>query len=136
MKRKHYSGYQSFQYLEPGVDYKPFKLARQLGRVASTPYPVTGEPDARVRRLFEEHPVISLHGDHVGLHHVFASQLSISSAHGTRDFEAVEYVDGLENPAECFWNITRWLAKHGYSDADIAKVVGGNVLRVLEQVWV
>lgn len=78
----------------------------------------------------------SLFGDHVGLHHVFAGQLSISSAHGTRDFEEVEYVDGLENPSECFWNITRWLVAHGYSDADIAKAIGGNVLRVLEQVWV
>ncbi len=77
----------------------------------------------------------TLFGDHVGLHHVFASQLSISSAHGTRDFEEVEYVDGLENPAEGFWNITRWLVAHGYSDADIAKVIGGNVLRVLERVW-
>jgi membrane dipeptidase len=48
----------------------------------------------------------------------------------------VEYVDGLENPSECFWNITRWLVSHGYSDADIAKAIGGNVLRVLEQVWV
>jgi membrane dipeptidase len=78
----------------------------------------------------------SLFGDHVGLHHVFASQLSISSAHGARDIEEVEYVDGLENPAECLWNITRWLVKHGYSDADIAKAIGGNVLRVLDQVWV
>ena len=77
----------------------------------------------------------TLFGDHVGLHHVFANQLSISSAHGTKDFEEVEYVDGLENPAEGFWNITRWLVAHGYSDAEIAKAIGGNVLRVLERVW-
>lgn len=77
----------------------------------------------------------SLFGDHVGLHHVFASHLSIASAHGARDVDEVAYVDGLENPAECFWNITRWLVAHGYADAEIAKVIGGNVLRVLEQVW-
>lgn len=74
-------------------------------------------------------------GDHVGLHHAFASQLSISSSHGTRKFEEVPYVDGIENPAEAFPNIVRWLVKHGYSDEDIAKVIGGNVMRVLEQVW-
>jgi membrane dipeptidase len=30
----------------------------------------------------------------------------------------------------------RWLVKHGYSDEDIAKVVGDNVLRLLRDVWV
>ena len=46
------------------------------------------------------------------------------------------YVDGLENPAECFYNIIGWLVQHGYSDDEIRKVVGGNILRVLEEVWV
>lgn len=78
----------------------------------------------------------TLYGDHVGLHHVFASQLSIKSSHTAgMEFDEVEYVKGLENPSECFWNISRWLVKHGYSDADIAKVIGGNILRVLEAVW-
>lgn len=77
----------------------------------------------------------TLYGDHVGLHHVFAGQLSIKSAHGGLTFDEVEYVEGLENPSECFWNIPRWLVKHGYSDHDIAKVLGGNILRVLDQVW-
>jgi membrane dipeptidase len=27
-----------------------------------------------------------------------------------------------------------WLVKHGYSDADIAKAIGGNIMRVLEAV--
>ena len=67
----------------------------------------------------------TLFGDHVGLHHVFASQLSIESSHAGPQIEEVGYVEGLENPSECFWNITRWLVTHGYSDDDIAKVIGG-----------
>jgi len=77
----------------------------------------------------------TLFGDHVGLHHYFAKQLSIKAAHGAQEFEEVEYVDGIENPAEAFPNIVRWLVKHDYSDGDIAKAIGGNVMRVLEEVW-
>ena len=77
----------------------------------------------------------TLFGDHVALHHAFARQLSIKAAHGQQRFEEVAYVDGIENPAEEFHNIARWLVKNGYSDAAIAKVLGGNILRVLKQVW-
>jgi membrane dipeptidase len=77
----------------------------------------------------------TLFGDHVGLHHYFAKQLSIKSAHGAQPFEEVEYVDGIENPAEAFPNIVRWMVKHDYSDGDIAKAIGGNVMRVLEEAW-
>ena len=77
----------------------------------------------------------TLFGDHVGLHHYFAKQLSIKSAHGAQAFEEVEYVDGIENPAEAFPNIVRWLVKHDYSDGDIGKAIGGNVMRVLEEAW-
>jgi membrane dipeptidase len=47
----------------------------------------------------------------------------------------VPYVKGVENPTEASWNPIRWLVKHGYSDKDIEKVVGGNALRVLKEVW-
>ncbi len=77
----------------------------------------------------------TLFGDHVGLHHYFAKQLSIKSARGAQAFEEVEYVDGIENPAEAFPNIVRWLVKHDYSDGDIGKAIGGNVMRVLEEAW-
>lgn len=77
----------------------------------------------------------TLFGDHVGLHRLFAQHLSIASAHEGPEFELVEYVDGLENPAECFPNITGWLVAHDYSDDEIAKVLGGNILRVLNEVW-
>lgn len=78
----------------------------------------------------------TLFGDHVALHHAFARQLSIDSAHVGPQFDEVPYVDGVENPAENFHNITRWLVTHGYRDNDIEKVLGQNIVRVLRQVWV
>jgi membrane dipeptidase len=77
----------------------------------------------------------TMFGDHVALHNLFAASLSITSARGQVPIDFVEYVDGIENPAEAFPNIVRWLVSHGYSDDDIAKSVGGNVMCVLEEVW-
>jgi membrane dipeptidase len=77
----------------------------------------------------------TLFGDHVGLHHAYAAHLSIAKALAGMKYEEVEYVEGLENPAD-YANIIRWLVKHGYADENIAKVIGGNALRVLKQVWV
>jgi membrane dipeptidase len=77
----------------------------------------------------------TLFGDHVGLHDVFAQHLSIGAAHEGKAFEKVEFVDGIENPAEEFHNITGWLVDHGFSDTEITKVLGGNIMRVLELIW-
>jgi len=77
----------------------------------------------------------TLFGDHVGLHDAFAAHLSIAEAHGHVEHPRVPYVDGLENPAECYWNITSWLVGRGYSDDEIVKVLGGNIMRVLAEVW-
>ena len=43
------------------------------------------------------------------------------------------YMEGIENPSE-WLNITRALVKRGYSDEDIQKLIGGNTLRLVEQV--
>jgi len=76
-----------------------------------------------------------LFGDHVALHDTLSEALSIGESRGTAEYPKVEFVDGLENPAESFPNIIRWLVTHGYSDEDIAKAVGGNIMRVLKEVW-
>ncbi|HVS14723.1 MAG TPA: membrane dipeptidase [Thermoanaerobaculia bacterium] len=90
----------------------------------------------------------TVYGDHVGLHQAYAANLSIDRSRagkasgdgavvGSKNppFEKVSYVEGLENPTEGSKNILRWLVAHGYSDEDIAKAMGENVLRVLRQVW-
>ena len=77
----------------------------------------------------------TLYGDHVGLHTTFAALMS-SAAATTTPYERVAYVDGLENPTESFHNIAAWLVHNGFSDDDIVKVLGGNIMRVLDEVWV
>ena len=77
----------------------------------------------------------TLYGDHVALHDVFATNLGVHEAHNGPAYEKVSHVAGLENPTENFFNIVGWLVKHGYSDEDIVKVTGGNVLRALGQIW-
>jgi membrane dipeptidase len=77
----------------------------------------------------------TLYGDHVALHRTFAHLLSLAATRGP-GFEPVDYVDGLENPTENFPNICAWLVQHGYADDEIRAVLGGNVYRVLQQIWV
>lgn len=77
----------------------------------------------------------TLYGDHVGLHHAYASHLSTKGTQGVQSFEEVPYVKGMENPTEASKNMVRWLVKQNYSDKEIEKVLSGNILRVLKEVW-
>lgn len=63
-----------------------------------------------------------------------SGHLSIDQAFSGSHKE-VAYVKGMENPSEASWNCIRWLVGHGYSDGEIEKVIGENVLRVLRTVW-
>ena len=76
----------------------------------------------------------TLYGDHVGLHNAYAQKLSLKTIQGD-GFPHVEYVKGMENPTEASKNILRYLVKAGYGDEDIQKVMGGNALRLLKEVW-
>jgi membrane dipeptidase len=76
----------------------------------------------------------TLYGDHVGLHTVFGHLLGKTTGGGP-PHEKVPYVDGLENPTENFANICGELVRDGLSDTEIAAVLGGNILRVLKEVW-
>jgi membrane dipeptidase len=77
----------------------------------------------------------ALYGDHVGLHVLFSAGMSIGENTAGDPIEHVPYVKGMENATEAMENIIRWLIVHGYKDEQIGKVLGGNIIRVLKQVW-
>ncbi len=102
MKRKAYDGYTSFQYLEPGVDYREFELAKQIGRVPSRRVEVSDAQEQRVQRLLEETLVVSLH-DHV---HVAPADLSLVHEYRQQGREWTGYeglsVSGLDAVFDAF----------------------------------
>jgi microsomal dipeptidase-like Zn-dependent dipeptidase len=51
------------------------------------------------------------------------------------ELKKLKYVRGMENPTECLQNVCRWMIKHGYSDEEIAKIIGANGLKLLKRVW-
>ena len=76
----------------------------------------------------------TLYGDHVGLHTTFAHLMSVDGP-APPPHDRVGYVDGLENPTECFHNLAACLVRDGHSDEEIAKVLGGNIMRALGDIW-
>jgi membrane dipeptidase len=81
----------------------------------------------------------TLYGDHVGLHSTFAALLNPPGSEHLApvlEHEMVPYVDGLENPTENFHNLAALLVQDGFTDEEIAKVLGGNTLRALRDIWV
>jgi len=62
---KRYTGYTAYDYLEPGVDFREFRYAEQIGRVpAYTGLDLSDSQRERALRLLTDEIVISLH-DHV-----------------------------------------------------------------------
>ena len=60
-KNKKWDGYTSWGYLEPGVDYYPFKLEPQVDRVPPYDFGLTEDQEDRVQGIVEKNIVISLH---------------------------------------------------------------------------
>ena len=60
---KKYDGYKSYQYLEPGRDYKAFDMVPEIGRVTPYVLPVSKNQEARVQQLLDDTTVVSIH-DH------------------------------------------------------------------------
>ncbi len=110
---------------------KEMKLETSAARAAMSPE-VEAEYEKRMAERWKISPRASVsdfvdHIDHVvktiGVDHV-----GIAS-----DFDGGGGVTGWEDAGETL-NVTRELVRRGYSDADIAKIWGGNLLRVLEAV--
>ena len=60
-RKAKYNGYKSFQYLEPGIDYKVFKLAKEINRVEPYVVPVTQEQEVQAQAVLYNDVVVSVH---------------------------------------------------------------------------
>ena len=91
--------------------------------------------DYAVRLIGVDHVAIGLDnifGDQVGHHREMAASKSVDFRRSTMHL-AANFMYGIESPLE--WkNIIRGLVSRGYSDEEIAKIVGENALRVIEEV--
>jgi membrane dipeptidase len=88
--------------------------------------------DYMVRLVGVDHVAIgtdTLIGDHVGYH--IKMMARGPAAAPTR--RPAKYLNGLESPADGT-NIIRGLIARGHSDVDIAKIAGGNALRLFREV--
>jgi membrane dipeptidase len=68
-------------------------------------------------------------GDHTGLY--AASGWAPQPVPGHEAVPLPDHVAGMENPAEAPGNAAGWLVRHGWTDVDIAKILGSNAQRVL-----
>lgn len=76
------------------------------------------------------HPV--LEKDHP---YIFKDVTGIYNKHITSNIRSpMRMVDGFSNYAEVL-NFIEKLKKHGYSENDVRKILGGNYLRVFSKVW-
>ena len=87
-----YHGYQSFQYLEPGIDYKVFKLAKEINRVEPYVVPVTQEQEVQAQAVLYNDVVVSVH-EHIYITTDDISQL-LDYKHSGRNWTGYE---GLSN---------------------------------------
>jgi membrane dipeptidase len=71
-------------------------------------------------------------GDHTALYS--AAGWTPQPVPGREGLALPDHVAGMENPAEAPRNAAGWLVRHGWSDPDIARVLGGNAGRVLATV--
>lgn len=84
-------------------------------------------------------------GDHVAWHKTFAPLFGKDPADpetarvvnsSLEVHDDIQFVRGCENPGESVRNMIRWMVAHGYSDSEITRLAGGNVLRVIKQTWI
>jgi len=81
------------------------------------------------------------YGDHVAFHKAYSTGNILNVGQVNFDMitkelpPRVDYIKAMENITEGYNNSVRWFVKHGYSDDEIGKLVGGNAVRVLKEIW-
>ncbi|MFX1541300.1 MAG: diguanylate cyclase, partial [Promethearchaeota archaeon] len=117
--RKKYNGYQAYQYLTPGKDYKDFKLRKAVKDDWSYKVPVSGSEEERVQEIIEKHVVIDLHDHPVFMTEDYSQCLNHNSE--GREFMAYEAlsISGIDAVFDNLMNGAATItSKHGWKWTD------------------
>jgi len=111
-------------------------IAEHGGVVCLMPHPLVVDPGRPTMNRFidhVDHAVSVLGADRVGLGGDFLKQIARATEMGRHSQDGVEIeatVEGLEGPRD-YPRLLEALRAHGYSEADVDGIAGGNLLRFL-----
>jgi membrane dipeptidase len=95
-------------------------------------FDVIDHVDYLVKLIGIDHVAIgtdAMFADHVAFHKAMLEAMGMAGM--TKNFPAT-HIEYIENPSQ-LPNVTRALVARGYKDDEIEKIIGGNILRLLEQ---
>ncbi len=89
---KKYDGYKAYDYLEPGLDYKEFKLTRATDRITPYVVPLSKNEEDRFEEFIEKNIIVDLHEHPVLWPEDMGEAMDLN--HMGRDFTAYEGLSG------------------------------------------
>lgn len=133
---KKYSGYKTFDYLEKGVDYEEFKLAKEVDRVPPYLVSLSASEGERVNRIVNENIVISIH-DHPL---VYPEDMTETPRYGIETRRSIAYEGLSKSCLDCvFDNLggsSRRTSKCGWKWDDIIQELGIRLSDIAHQDFV
>ncbi|WP_284981581.1 membrane dipeptidase [Arthrobacter sp. efr-133-TYG-118] len=132
-----YAGYRSFDYLSPGVDYRPYEWTSEIDRLPLYDLGLSPEQAAHAEDLLQNNLVISLH-DHP---QVFPKDMSKAVEYGQSGrypvgYEGLSYsgmdvvFDNLAGPTGCI------MSHYSWTWADVAYDIGHRLADIAHQDFV
>src|SRR5256885_6824324 len=122
-------GYAAYSYLAGGGDFRRFELAPEFGRVAPYAADLTGEQEQRSQRLLADSIVISLHDHPVR----FPLRMEETPEYNRTGRQHAAYAGlAASGMTVVFDNMMNGTA----CVTTIRAVIGGNIYRALQAVWV
>lgn len=134
MNNKNYSGYRSYQYLEPDQDYKDFELAKEINRVKPYESNLNESEKEIMKDIFENNLMISVH-EHPRRLPKDISELTEMNSLG-REFTGYEglSVSGLDAVFDNFLNGSCFItSKNGWKWNDVLYNLGMKYCDVAHQ---
>ncbi|MFW9906527.1 MAG: diguanylate cyclase, partial [Candidatus Thorarchaeota archaeon] len=136
-RNKKYEGYQAYQYLTPGIDYKAFKLREAIKKDWAYTVPLSQTEEEQVEEIIEKSILIDLHE-----HPVLMSEdprESASMSREGREFMAYEALShsGLDAVFDNLMNGSAYItSKHGWKWTDTIHDLGNRLCDIAQQNFV